>query len=585
MAKPRLIPEQRDILRCPRHHLQVTACPGSGKTTTLVAVTERWIADGVDPANILALSFSNSTVQELSQKLHPEIAVQTVHALGLSLVHQDGTTKKLLQPKQALALLMAAAAHVQKKVQKGFLWSTTTDRRRAKRLDQLKSLTTRDAKLVLGLFDLAVALDVNVSEVVAVRAAQLESHVRVLVQLHRAYRLLKRKRGLINYGDMVTLARGALPDRQWPYTHVVVDELQDCTTAQMHLLTAIVRQHRPVLRAFGDHHQSIYGFAGAAPFQLGDLIPELHTLPLSTSQRLTQPVAALASAVAGLDRDSAIQSEKTGPVPRLLVDHDEVGQQNRVVRRLLKHLCGSRKGESIAVLARTNAQLRMLAQRLRVHGVDATRLGLVKSRLALRRVQRLLQAFASPGTAEARQAEFSRLLHGWATDEKRVDSAVKELRKLRCGVSIEGQYKALCGVYLRLIGGARENKDVRNELAAWEPVFRRSQTLDEAMAVGRGPVGGVTLSTIHAAKGREWDHVLLIGVTDGLLPIYHAKVEQARLQERNLLYVGVTRARKTLRMYHSPFSHHGRAFSESSTLLHPHATWLLKTRAIAMTKT
>ena len=167
----------------------------------------RWIADGVDPANILALSFSNSTVQELSQKLHPEIAVQTVHALGLSLVHQDGTTKQLLQPKQALALLMAAAAHVQKKVQKGFLWSTTTDRRRAKRLDQLKSLTTRDAKLVLGLFDLAVALDVNVSEVVAVRAAQLESHVRVLVQLHRAYRFLKRKRGLIDYGDMVTLAR------------------------------------------------------------------------------------------------------------------------------------------------------------------------------------------------------------------------------------------------------------------------------------------------------------------------------------------------------------------------------------------
>lgn len=585
MAKLRLTTEQKAILRCPRHHLQVTACPGSGKTTTLVAVTERWIADGVDPANILALSFSNSTVQELSQKLHPEIAVQTVHALGLSLLHQDGATSKLLQPKQALALLLAAAAHVQRKVQKGFLWSTTTDRRRAKRLDQLKSLTTRDAKLVLGLFDLAVALDVNVSDVVASRAPELSGHVRALIQLHRAYRLLKRKRGLINYGDMVTLARGALPDRQWPYTHVVVDELQDCTTAQMHLLTAIVRQHRPVLRAFGDHHQSIYGFAGAAPFQLGDLIPELHTLPLSTSQRLTQPVAALASAVAGLDRDSAIQSEKTGPVPRLLVDHDEVGQQNRVVRRLLKHLCGSRKGESIAVLARTNAQLRMLAQRLRVHGVDATRLGLVKSRLALRRVQRLLQAFASPGTAEARQAEFSRLLHGWATDEKRVDSAVKELRKLRCGVSIEGQYKALCGVYLRLIGGARENKDVRNELAAWEPGFRRCQTLDAALAVGRGQVGGVTLSTIHAAKGGEWDHVLLIGVTDGLLPIYHAKDEQARLQERNLLYVGVTRARKTLRMYHSPFSHHGRAFSEISTLLHPHATWLLKTRAIAMTKT
>ncbi len=585
MAKLRLTTEQKAILRCPRHHLQVTACPGSGKTTTLVAVTERWIADGVDPEDILALSFSNSTVQELSQKLHPEIAVQTVHALGLSLLHQDGATSKLLQPKQALALLLAAAARVRRKVQKGLLWSTTTDRRRGKRLDQLKSLTKRDAKLVLGLFDLAAALDVNVSEVVAVRAAQLESHVRVLVQLHRAYRFLKRKRGLIDYGDMVTLARGALPDRQWPYTHVVVDELQDCTTAQMHLLTTIVRQHRPVLRAFGDHHQSIYGFAGAAPFQLGDLITELHTLPLSTSQRLTQRVAALASAVAGLDRDSTIQSEKTGPVPLLLEDDDEVGQQDRVVRRLLKHLSGSRKGESIAVLARTNAQLRMLDQRLRVHGVDATRLGLVKDRLPLRRVQRLLWAFASTESTDRRQSVCWELIRAWTADEKRVDSALKELRKLRCGSSIEGQYKALCGVYLRLIGGARENKDVRNELAAWEPVFRRSQTLDEAMAVGRGPVGGVTLSTIHAAKGGEWDHVLLMGVTDGRLPIYHAKDEQALLQERNLLYVGITRARRTLRLYHSPFRHDGCAFSEISPLLRPHGPWLLKTRPLVLEKT
>ena len=123
MAKLRLTPEQKAILRCPHQHLEIAACPGSGKTTTLVAVTERWLANGVDPANILALSFSNSTVQELSQKLHPEIAVQTVHALGLSLLHQDGATSKLLQPKQALALLLAAAARVRRKVQKGLLQS------------------------------------------------------------------------------------------------------------------------------------------------------------------------------------------------------------------------------------------------------------------------------------------------------------------------------------------------------------------------------------------------------------------------------------------------------------------------------
>ena len=76
-----------------------------------------------------------------------------------------------------------------------------------------------------------------------------------------------------------------------------------------------------------------------------------------------------------------------------------------------------------------------------------------------------------------------------------------------------------------------------------------------------------------------------MGVTDGRLPIYHAKDEQALLQERNLLYVGITRARRTLRLYHSPFRHDGCAFSEISPLLRPHGPWLLKTRPLVLEKT
>ena len=76
MAKPRLIPEQRDILRCPDQQLQVTACPGSGKTTTLVAVTERWIADGnavkegLEKAGYkVDLQFANDDIPTQSQQI------------------------------------------------------------------------------------------------------------------------------------------------------------------------------------------------------------------------------------------------------------------------------------------------------------------------------------------------------------------------------------------------------------------------------------------------------------------------------------------------------------------------------------
>lgn len=67
---------------------------------------------------------------------------------------------------------------------------------------------------------------------------------------------------------------------------------------------------------------------------------------------------------------------------------------------------------------------------------------------------------------------------------------------------------------------------------------------------------GVVTGTIHSAKGGEWDHVQIVGVTDGLLPLYLARNDQRSLsEERNLLYVAITRARETVQLYHAPANH------------------------------
>jgi len=74
-------------------------------------------------------------------------------------------------------------------------------------------------------------------------------------------------------------------------------------------------------------------------------------------------------------------------------------------------------------------------------------------------------------------------------------------------------------------------------------------------AVKKMDANCVVTSTIHAAKGHEWDHVFITGVTEGVLPIYHAKDEQSLAEERNLLYVAITRACKDVRLYHAPTPH------------------------------
>lgn len=68
-------------------------------------------------------------------------------------------------------------------------------------------------------------------------------------------------------------------------------------------------------------------------------------------------------------------------------------------------------------------------------------------------------------------------------------------------------------------------------------------------------LGAVTTSTIHAAKGREWDHVFVVGMADGQLPLHLAKGEQMLAEERRLLYVAVTRARESVRLYYAPVFH------------------------------
>jgi DNA helicase-2/ATP-dependent DNA helicase PcrA len=147
----------------------------------------------------------------------------------------------------------------------------------------------------------------------------------------------------------------------------------------------------------------------------------------------------------------------------------------------------------------------------------------------------------------------------------------KELRKVTSN-DLEARYKLCARAYLRLRGGIQADKPLRNFLNQYQPLCRKFPSAREMgehiETVAKGTP--VCFTTIHAAKGREWDHVFVVGATEGILPDHRADSVASLDEERRLLYVAVTRSIEGLRIYHAPTKIHGKKskrFSKVSRFL------------------
>lgn len=125
---------------------------------------------------------------------------------------------------------------------------------------------------------------------------------------------------------------------------------------------------------------------------------------------------------------------------------------------------------------------------------------------------------------------------------------------------------------MQVLGGVRANTEVHHDLNRWAPICRNhacAAAMLRAIKQSDKPV--IQTTTIHAAKGREWDHVFVVGVADGQLPLYLAKGTKMLAEERRLLYVAVTRARESLRLYFAPVDHarSQQRFEKRSRFLRP----------------
>ncbi|MFF0485029.1 ATP-dependent DNA helicase UvrD2 [Streptomyces sp. NPDC004435] len=534
-----LDPEQREVATALHGPVCVLAGAGTGKTR---AITHR-IAYGVragvlQPASVLAVTFTNRAAGEMRGRLRQlgagGVQARTFHSAALRQL-QFFWPKAIGGPLPRL---------VERKVQ---LVSEAAARCRV-RLDRNE---LRDVTAEIEWAKVTQTVPADYPAAVARTRRDAPRDPAEIGQLYAMYEQLKGERSVIDFEDVLLLTVGILQDRhdiaeqiRSQYQHFVVDEYQDVSPLQQRLLELWLGE-RDSLCVVGDASQTIYSFTGATPDHLLDFRarhPQATVVKLVRDYRSTPQVVHLANGLLDQARGRAaehrlelVSQRERGPEPVYTEYGDEPAEAEGTARRVRDLIAAGVPAGEIAVLYRINAQSEVYEQALADAGVPYQLRGAERffERQEVREAGAALRGAARFGAndtlldgAEDLPAQVRAVLsgHGWSSRPPAGSGAVRD------------RWESLAAL-------AR----LADDFAAAHPGATLSDLvaeLDERAAAQHAPtVQGVTLASLHAAKGLEWDAVFLVGLTDGMLPITYAKTDEQIEEERRLLYVGVTRAR------------------------------------------
>ncbi|WP_106814303.1 ATP-dependent helicase [Microbacterium timonense] len=364
-----------------------------------------------------------------------------------------------------------------------------------------------------------------------------------VVALQHAYEKLKDERRQLDFEDVLLACAGMLEAEpqvakavREQYRHFTVDEFQDVSPLQNRLLELWLGDRRDIC-VVGDASQTIYSFAGADARFLLEFerrYEGARVIRLETNYRSEAPILEVANELmrgrpGALRLEAAVRDDRTEPViPTVTAYQDDRAEARAVATRIAQQIAEGADPRHIAVLYRAHAQSAEVVAALADAGVATTVLG-------------GRRFFDMP---EVRQAVMELRAASVAPIESGFVDTVRDILRSRgltdeppkAGGALRDAWEARAAL-LRLAQEAPPGTTLRSftdELTA------RAKAHDEPA------LRTVTLATLHAAKGLEWDHVHLIGVAEGLLPISYATTFEQVDEERRLAYVGITRAGRTL---------------------------------------
>jgi len=522
-----LDPDQLAVVTAISGPVCVIAGAGTGKTRVITNRIAYAINAGVtDPTKVLALTFTAKAAGEMRARLRvlgiSNAAARTFHSAALKQLLYfwpyafGGQFPSLLTTKSGFISQAITRAEVAIPAQVNALREIASEIEWAKVLE----ISPEDYQ----------ERAIESSRLVKLPNSKTQSeNLSMIAQVYEAYESLKKQERTLDFEDVLLLTVGMLEEDRGvrervrdQYRYFTVDEYQDVSPLQQRLLNLWLG-NREELCVVGDAAQTIYSFAGATSnflLNFQNRFPNAQVFRLSRGYRSTPEIINSANRIlrqANLVSDHGIELQSAnehGDKPMVNGFNTSADEISYVVGEVAKEIAKGTDSSEIAILARTNAQLDQVKSALNNLKIASQ----IKSgerffdRVDVRDAMRVIRS------ASVLPSEIG----DWYAD------LVSVLRPFG-----EADYVT---AFLRLAKSIQENGGTNMRAFLREIEDRAEQNNPPTLP-------GITLATLHAAKGLEWNHLFLIGVSDGVLPMGNDLNE-----ERRLFYVGVTRAKQRIQI-------------------------------------
>lgn len=583
--------------------LVVVAGPGSGKTRVLTHRVATLVDQGVKPYQVLAVTFTNKAASEMRERLEGMVGkdgiagmwVMTFHAMCARMLRRNGDAvgvdRNFTIADQSVArrVLKGVLEGAQKgevdadvvKIAASSISAAKNDLLNPERMARSSSLRYRQWAEVAQRYN---------DELAAQGMVDFDD-------------LLLHTVRLLGHPEA-----GQLWRNRFAYMHV--DEFQDTNLVQYAITRRLVADHKQ-LCVVGDLNQSIYAFRGARPELMGKLrddFPDAHVVKLEQNYRSTEQIVAVSRALVEPLGDELAAKLWTDNGPGEPVEVVSCADDRQEAKVAVERLLDATDLSEHAILFRTNAQTQQLEQELTRHGLPYRLVGATRfyDRAEIRDAVAWLTLAVNPRNVAALRRAASRPkrgLGGKALDQIVTAAAGQEVDPVSVmraaqdddtllPTRVRNAAASFLQAYDQVVAAASDGPAaaVRALLddAELKTAYRRKdgtqdaesadreENLDQLLAAamrfesdGGEPTllaflehaslvssadddgdGGVWLITAHAAKGREFDHVQVVGVEEDYFPHVRAKDSSKEVdEERRLLFVAASRARQSLRLY------------------------------------
>ena len=551
-----LDPDQLAVVTAIRGPVCVIAGAGTGKTRVITNRIAYAINSGVtDPTKVLALTFTARAAGEMRARLRnlgvPNVAARTFHSAALKQLLYfwpysfGGQFPTLLTTKSGFISQAIERAEIAIPAQAASLREIASEIEWAKVLEI--SPDNYQAEAIAA--SRSIRLPNNKSE-----AENLE----IIAKVFEAYESLKRQERTLDFEDVLLLTVGMLEEDRGvrervrdQYRYFTVDEYQDVSPLQQRLLNLWLG-NREEICVVGDAAQTIYSFAGATSnflLSFKNRFPNAQTFRLSTGYRSTPEIINTANQIlrsANLvsDHGSELSSANSHGDKPLINGFNSTGDEIAyVVSQVTKHINSGVDSSDIAILARTNAQLDQIKSALNNSKIPSQ----VRSgerffdRVDVRDAMRVIRsASVLPPEGGDWYEDLLSVLRpfGEADYVQGFLRLAKEIKEGSTDLDLIENIAASDST------NSSNSTNSNNSRSTSMRTFLRE--LEDRAEQNNPPVlPGVTLATLHSAKGLEWKQLFLIGVADGLLPMSNSNDPN---EERRLFYVGVTRAKENIQI-------------------------------------